>query len=339
MRLAVVGWADDSGVGRELTDAVRHLPVACAFILSSPAKPTRHDLLGKVPWHEPKTSDLRGEMKRFLDEHRPDTVLTWEVPGSWDFPQMWFRAGIKWVCVIHHEWFAPVHLPEWRLAWKLVAPNDTCWKMLTDEFCLDSQLIQVPIDTDQFPFSKRTHANRFVTVYGRGGPQNRRSLPEILSAWSIMEDPPQLVIKAQVVPSELRNCPFPYNVRLDLGNAPESSQLYKDADVAVQPSAYEGVGLSLLEAQACGLPVLTVAAPPMGDLAPSLIVPVEEEVKIDLMNHAIRGYKVSSEAIRTKVEWLKGRDIRALSLAARARIEALHSWSALKGRWTRMLEA
>ncbi|MBI4532225.1 MAG: glycosyltransferase family 4 protein, partial [Candidatus Latescibacteria bacterium] len=45
----------------------------------------------------------------------------------------------------------------------------------------------------------------------------------------------------------------------------EVAELYRDADVAVLPSKWEGLGLTFPESLACGLPVITVDAPPMNE--------------------------------------------------------------------------
>jgi len=70
MRLAVVGWAGDSGVGRELIDAVRNLPVSCAFILDNPNKPTRKDLLVGTPSYFAQPANLDKQMELFIECHR-----------------------------------------------------------------------------------------------------------------------------------------------------------------------------------------------------------------------------------------------------------------------------
>ena len=99
MRLAVVGWAGDSGVGRELIDAVRNLPVSCAFILDNPNKPTRKDLLVGTPSYFAQPANLDKQMELFIECHRPETLAeaksllkTWHCDqvGPYDFL---FSAG------------------------------------------------------------------------------------------------------------------------------------------------------------------------------------------------------------------------------------------------------
>jgi len=57
------------------------------------------------------------------------------------------------------------------------------------------------------------------------------------------------------------------NITILRGTVPrdELVRLYQGADVAVLPSKWEGLGLTFLEAMGCGLPIITVDAPPMNE--------------------------------------------------------------------------
>jgi glycosyltransferase involved in cell wall biosynthesis len=334
MRLAVVGWAADSGVGRELIDALRHLPVLCAFIFDDSGKPTRSDLLD-VPHHMSQGRDVVSEMKSFIETHRPDTVLTWEAPGSWAFPEIWNARGIRWIHVVHSDWFAPQYVHLWRHA-VLVAPNRAC----QDELMimgLTSVLLPVPVDTERLVFRQRTKCSLFLSVYGYGGMEDRRSLPEIFAAWAAMEDPPPLVIQAQRRPPELNHMRLPHGIEIKVGNVPEPADLWTTGDVAVQPSRYEGVGISLLEAQACGAPVITTDAGPMKDVAPDLLVAAERTKSVRHLGRVFQSHVPSSHHLKRLVEGLYGKDISELSSRARTRVESTFSWKALRGRWMELL--
>jgi len=64
--------------------------------------------------------------------------------------------------------------------------------------------------------------------------------------------------------------------RIDVrvGNVESHADLYRDGDVAIQPSKMEGIGFGILEAVCAGLPVITTDYPPMNEyvLQPELRV-------------------------------------------------------------------
>lgn len=346
MRLALVGWLADSGVGRELIDALRHLPVSALFLLQNPSKPTRVDLLPKnihVHLSNPKGTDLVPDMEKFLARTGVDTVLTWEVPGCWEFPGLWQKKDIRWICVIHWDWFSKAQIAVWNSASTLVAPNRMCHRELLAQCNLKSVFLPVPIDTERLRFKERQKAESFVSTYGFGGFHNRRGIPQILEAWGAMSDPPKLVIRAQVYPGELKQgeasgSVIPKQIVVDLGNTPEPGDLYEAGDVAVQPSRYEGLGLSMLEAQARGVPVISVDAPPMNEIARELRVTVAQTETISIMGKPLMAYTPSADSIRKVVEGIRGKDIRSLSRDVRAKVERHFSWRALLSSWMDVLK-
>lgn len=57
------------------------------------------------------------------------------------------------------------------------------------------------------------------------------------------------------------------NIKIISGTVPreEIITMYQNSDVAVLPSKWEGLGLTFLESIGCGLPIITVDAPPMNE--------------------------------------------------------------------------
>lgn len=338
MRLAVVGWAGDSGVGRELIDAVRNLPVACAFILENPAKPTRKDLLMGTPSYFASPANLDKQMELFIECHRPDTILTWEVPGSWSFPAIWARKGVRWVHMVHWDWFsvAPEHMKIWPQA-KLLAPNSMCQREL-EALGFQPTLLPVPVDTKRLVFRERKQADLFVSVYGYGGPKDRRSIAEIIETWKKIVPAPKLVIRAQKDIEELPGPP-PTGITIERGNLPEPADLYRVGDVSLQPSRYEGVGVSLVEAQACGLPVIAINAEPMSEIVCGPLIKVEKTTKIPIMGKALPSHIPSVKSMVEIITGLRGKNVSELSRRARAWVEEKFSWSFLRQRWIDTLSA
>lgn len=336
MKVSAVGFANDSGVGRELVSAARQLPFSGIYVLEHASKPTRIDLLPTSAYYISRKGNTLTEMCNFLDKYRPETILTWEGPGHVEFPRLWRSKGIRWVNVVHWDWYNPELVDACRDA-VLVAPTKACQKELKDHYRLASTYLPVPIDTDRFVFRRRDKAARFISVYGHGGAWNRRSLPEIFLAWSEMAEAPPLTIYAQVSPPELDRYMPPAQVQVQVTNLAEPEDLYEHGDVAIQLSRYEGIGLAFLEAMACGLPVVTQKAPPMDEVAPELTVAVDETIPVKLAGKDVLSYVPSIQGIRELVEYLNGRAIGEISERVRWRVEKYYSWKALRQEWLKIL--
>lgn len=326
-RVVVVGWATESGVGRELCDAVTNLSIVGAFVLTHASKRNRFDLIPEAIRHVSHGRDPRSEMESFIENVRPDTVLTWEGAPRTEFVDVWKRAGLRWVNVVHWDWFPGVRALRGA---QLVAPNEMCRAGLSNSYGLPSDLLEVPVDTKRFPFRRRLKANQFGMAYGAGGPHGRRCLVETLSAWRLMGDAPPLRVIAQGKTPEFSEAP---GVELLTENFWNPAEVYSTLDVAVQPSRFEGVGLSLLEAQACGLPVLTLDAEPMRTVAPDLLVRATRSTVENMPDHPIDAWTPAPEALAKAVEGLRDVDIADLSERARARAER-SSWNALREAWS-----
>jgi glycosyltransferase involved in cell wall biosynthesis len=120
--------------------------------------------------------------------------------------------------------------------------------------------------------------------------------------------------------------PIPHNVEVRV--APEDNvRLYDEGDVCVQPSHWEGLGLTLLECQAAGLPLITTDAPPMNELRPFRVVPTSGMDFVSLFDlHPFPACLVEPEDLARVLREVAGTDLSEASHAARASIESNHSW-------------
>ena len=122
--------------------------------------------------------------------------------------------------------------------------------------------------------------------------------------------------------------PFPPNVVVRLADLDDPAALYDEGDVCIQPSRWEGLGLSLLESQACGLPLVTTDAPPMNEYQPLLRLPcVTSKAQLSGFQ-VIDQHEADPQALANVLRSLHGADIRAASRAARTYVEQTHSWPA-----------
>lgn len=334
MRLGLVGWPSDTGVGMELRDALRYLPALSVFYMDHPGKPASADFKGKTAG----SSDLVRKMASFIDSHKIDTILTWETPGSWEFPTLWKAMGVRWYCVVHYDWFAPKQLTAWKTA-RIIVPFDLAGMGLRMVYGLESTTLPVPVDLERLPFHERKKAERFVTVYGHGGPGDRRAILQIMDAWRMMgADAPPLAVRSQWPIKELEGAKLPDNVKFHFGNVLRPSDLYAQTDVAILPSKYEGVGLSLIEAQACGLPVVTTDMEPMKSIAPEHLVGGEVgEIEV-MEGHRVATCTAHPIALAGRVKDILHMDISEASRRARFRMQERYSWAVLKDQWINLLE-
>lgn len=335
MRLGLVGWPSDTGVGMELRDAIQHLPAASVLYMSHPGKPMTEDWRKKTVGEY----DLVKKMTAWIEAEKIDTVLTWEVPGHWEFPALWNRMGVRWYCMVHWDWFAPRQMEAWKLA-KILVPFELAGVGLRMMYGLEYTVLPVPVHLPRLPFRLRKNADQFVSVYGMGGPGDRRSIRSLVEAWRLLgKEAPSLLIVAQKRPPELEGVSIPETVTLRVGVTPTALGLYVDADVAILPSKFEGVGLSLIEAQACGLPVITTNMEPMRSIAPEYMVDgVSGEIEI-MEGHKVATVSPTPEAIAARVRDIAFTGIAESSWRARRRVESGYSWEALRDRWIDTLES
>src|SRR3990172_3030928 len=324
MRLGIVGWACPIGMGRITFDFIKPLPVVGVFLMKA-----ENGLETKIrlPVHILQDPKKPGpSMEKFINDVRPDTILSWEETRE-AFVGLYAQKGIRWIHGINWDVFDERKPALYKTA-KLIAPNRMCQRNLA-KIGLDSSLLPMPIDMDLFPFRERNRAHSFLTVYRVGTP-TRRALDDIIAAWNKMQSPPPLTVTTYIPLNP--NPPPPKEVTFKTTIFSYPSEVYALGDVLVQPSRFEGIGLTLLEAQSAGLPVITVNAEPMSDLAPDLLLPAEERPGFNL-KRALMAYHFSPADLAEKVSRLQGSDISELSRKARARVENEFSWKVLRQKW------
>lgn len=333
--VGLVGPGDASGVGSIDRDLVAHGLVRRWLIPGGSSRDGRASPAGarcrvEVAAGAPGPESLRARARGL------DWVVFVEQPA---FPGLVWRAremGAAVACVPMWEWTHPE--ADWLAGVDLmIAPTVHAFEQLLAwkrrlGFAWELTHVPWPVDLGRFPFRERRVCERFLHVNGRGGclgrrgdgtptPYRRKGLDLVLEAARLLPGA-RFLIRSQV-PLE---GDVPPNVEVR-GGAETNDRLYDEGDVCVQPSRWEGIGLSLLECQAAGLPLVTTDAPPMNEFAPFRAVRAERVETVFLeRDRPVSAHLVAPDRLAAVLSPLVGADIAAASRAARGFVTRSHGW-------------
>lgn len=267
-------------------------------------------------------------LAEFIADYHPDWIISVETAFNNPVVTQTCRAlGVRTANLVMHESYRDgaddfdLFICPTRIAYdKVAAPN----KVFFD----------LPFDIDGFKFKARKAARRFLHVMGYGASWNRRQTREVIDGFliSCLPDSTLTVHCQQSAQHEYGGCDDP-RVTFRLATLPAPADVYADHDVLVQPDSYAGFNLPLLEAKACGLPVITTDAPPMNELVrdPDGLISVERERWLDPTKgtrHGLNVYQniVSARGVADAMQRVAATDIEAKSKRARECAEA-HAWT------------
>src|SRR5204863_1094663 len=134
---------------------------------------------------------------------------------------------------------------------------------------VDRSLFRPPLQQEVAAIRSRFDLGGPYLLY-LGGIEPRKNLPTLLAAFARLSDPPTLVIAgsgvewnpegSDLLGEALARLPDQVRSRVRMTgyvSEPEKVALMGGAEAFVYPSLYEGFGLPVVEAMACGTPVVT----------------------------------------------------------------------------------
>ena len=347
MRLGLIGWSVRTGLGmmnRDLFDS---------GIVSSWLIP-RHPLLG---W-EPSVVPQGGEPEVWRCERENDQTLygRWlrqvdavvfvETPylQGYDLVGECRRRGIATLCVPMMEWLP---LQSWVAGVDLMwAPTSWSARQL-DVFAAQMERLKMPcrwagrilggawgVDVERFRFRRRERCERFLFCNGNGGALGRKGAHVIAAAAELAPEVP-ILFRTQK-PPEVK---LPKNVEVRFENAAERWGIYDEGDVLLAPSRWEGLGLQLYEAAACGMPVITTDGGPMNECGAVSLIPFDRREMVSLCDRPFTAYEPCPAALADLLRRFHGTEIGPASAAARLRMEHRHDLRAVAANLRRELEA
>lgn len=334
-RIGLIGWNTPTGLGYQNGDIACHLQVAKWLIPVHPEIPSRRRAWLPTEQHflpvHPREEELRNWLRGL------DWILFVERPYLNALPRLARQQQVAVACVANWEWLQPNF--EWlKYVELMICPTRFTHQVLTDwkrRYGFGWELVHLPwpIDSRRFKFRPRTTCRRFLFVNGWGGGRATR-LDGTRTAYG--RKGIELVVEAArmaphcslIVYSQADELPdLPPNV--ERRAAPrDNRKLYRDGDVCVQPSHWEGLGLQLLECQAAGLPLITTDAPPMNEMQPLDTIPVSGFDVVHLCgDQPIAAQTMRAEHLAAVLRRWQGADLGAASRRARDFVAARHSWS------------
>ena len=329
-RVGLIGPNAHSGLGTLCRDLVRGFPVER---WAMPEEPRPGDL--------PAGTRCRAIVPDGTDDVDAfssglDWILFFEQPWSMEILKRAREQHVRIACVPMWE-FLDEQAPWLPYVDLMIAPTRWCRDLLPRwrerlGLSWDEADLPWPIGIDRFPFTRRETCRKFLFVNGHGG---CREIDRVREPWNGRKGAAIVAEAARrapevpiIVVSQTGNLPpFPANVEVRVGDLDEASDLYREGDVCIQPSRWEGIGLPLLECQASGLPLLTTDAPPMNEHEPMRRLPCTQSRGRVWGLRSIPVNEVDADALARVLRELHGADISEASLAARRFVESHHSWT------------
>lgn len=246
------------------------------------------------------------------------------------------QKGIKTILLCNAEWVNP-HEAAFIMADQIIIRTKHGLNHLIGlGMGHKTTFIPCPVDINELPFKQRNIAKKAVFVNGLGGVNGRKGLISIIMALNIKPLPIDIYSINDIshLFKQFDNPIYPKTKTI--------AEFYQNCDIAIQPSLYEGTGLSILEALASGVPCITTDYGPMNEYIYGAYG--DEAKKFLLENplfYSVRSHNLQWQAARSnpaeivnKLTALIDTDISKYSLRAREYIEDIHGKTA----WKKLLD-
>jgi glycosyltransferase involved in cell wall biosynthesis len=336
---AVVAHKDDTGFGRQARDirkilsVGRHIVIPSERLADHPLNPRDEVLLSR--------KDPEARVKEIL--RGLQGIIFFERP-AWhkDLLRCARELGVATVCVPNWEWFRADD-KDWDYCDLFACPNNMALRTVRSYGRTNSVQLPWCLDLESLPArSIRGPARTFIHNAGLVDVDDRKGTRDTIEAFSrTRRKDIRLIVRLQ------KEAPLPEidgRIDVQIGNVPSHADLYRDGDVAIQPSKMEGIGFMILEAMCSGLPVITTDYPPMCEygLQPELRVRTHwwnrKAFPTQWVKHAHLRLPRKDDLVR-RIEWCADHDMDRFSKHNRTWAREIFSADHLRLQWSEAFDA
>ena len=208
-----------------------------------------------------------GQFKKWIQKNNIQVVIFNE---QQDWEILVDCAKLNIITIAYIDYYTRETIPFFDLYDAVICHTKRHYSVFKNHF----QAYYIPWGTDinLFKPTKNDKVRKSDVVFfhsaGMGGINFRKGTDIVVKAFSKFESGVKLIIHSQVPVDKFGNIGeiIEKNPRIEfIHRTVTAPGLYHLGDVYVYPSRLEGLGLTIMEALACGLPVITTDAPPMNE--------------------------------------------------------------------------
>lgn len=270
--IGVIGYANNSGLG-QMIRALREQKIVDSQMV------IRHPVKGTLDIDIPHTyADLEPtieQLHEYIDKCNPDVVIIIETPFNFEFLQELHSMGRKVVLIpmidsIGIEKFIPYQ----KYIDLIIHPTQIGYGLYQLKGWKGNFIyLPWPIDTDEFnPKHLINKSFTFLHNEGFGGAGFRKGTDKVFTAFNQLHHMNfniYMYVRSQCAESKHSQIQKNVkNVTIDSIDVTNAVDIYNGGKIYLAPSRRGGLELPILEAMACGLPVITTDAPPMNERFP-----------------------------------------------------------------------
>jgi len=333
-RWAVVGFKDETGLGRMAQDVRRVLGIGRQIVIPServdglPAEGEDECII--------RSTDSIEKLKRAL-EGLQGLILLERCAWHPELMAVSAQLNLATVCVPMWEWFRGDQL-EFARCTLFACPTQFTLNVVRKYGFENSVYVQWALDLDALPKrSVKGQARIFIHNAGLIDHDDRKGTRDTIEAFKkVKRQDLRLIIRLQ------KEAPLPAldeRIHLHVGNIKSHSSLYEEGDVAIQPSKMEGLGFMVLEPVCTGIPVITTDYPPMNEFVQ------QSEMRVQTKWFRRKAFPTQwvrqahlklprRDDLTRKIEWCAERDMSVISSQNRQFGETEYSSEMVMKRWT-----